>query len=43
MNNLQESIKDRNLSTRSLAALIGINHMAINYYENKKKILILLH
>ncbi|MBR6517430.1 MAG: helix-turn-helix transcriptional regulator [Bacilli bacterium] len=37
MNKLQESRKDRNLSTRSLAAIVGINHMAINYYENEKR------
>ena len=43
MNKLQELIEDRNLSTRSLAAIVGINHMAINYYKNEKEILILPH
>mgnify|MGYP003291391407 CR=1 FL=1 len=38
MNKLQESIEDRSLSTRSLAAIVGINHMAINYYENEKRV-----
>lgn len=37
MNKLQESREDRNLATRSLAAIVGINHMAINYYENEKR------
>ena len=38
MNKLQESRKDRNLSTRSLTAIVGINHIAINYYENEKRV-----
>ena len=43
MNKLQESREERNLSTRNLAAIVGINHMAINYYENEKEILIQQH
>jgi DNA-binding XRE family transcriptional regulator len=39
MNKLQESREDRSLSTRSLAATVGINHMDINYYENSFYIL----
>lgn len=37
MNKLQKSIEDRNLLTRSLAAIVGINHMDINYCENEKR------
>ena len=37
MNRLKELREERNLSTRGLAAIIGINHMAINYYENEKR------
>ena len=37
MNRLKELREERNLSTRGLAAMVGINHMAINYYENEKR------
>lgn len=37
MNRLKELREERNLSTRGLAAIVGINHMAINYYENEKR------
>ena len=43
MNRLKELREERNLSTRALAAIVGINHMAINYYENEIMILILAH
>ncbi|MBQ4570273.1 MAG: helix-turn-helix transcriptional regulator [Bacilli bacterium] len=37
MNRLKELREEKNLSTRGLAAMVDINHMAINYYENEKR------
>ena len=37
MNRLKELREVKNLSTRGLAAMVDINHMAINYYENEKR------
>lgn len=37
MNRLKELREERNLSTRGLASLVDMNHMAINYYENEKR------